>query len=78
MPIIYGEMNIVRSHLTIFTLASLMGVLIVFAKLIGNLYSAFTINYKDLEYRYLSEAIDIVDLERRMREIDRGQAPYQR
>lgn len=33
---------------------------------------------KDHEYLYLSEAVDLVDLEWRMRAIERGQAPYQR
>jgi hypothetical protein len=29
------------------------------------------------EEKYLSEAVDHVDLERRMREIDKGRAPFQ-
>ena len=37
----------------------------------------FLIDSKELEYRYLCEAVDRVDLERRMREIDLGKAPFQ-
>ena len=32
---------------------------------------------KDIKDEYLAEATDLVDLERRMRQIDRGQAPWQ-
>jgi len=37
----------------------------------------FLIDPKELEYRYLCEAVDAIDLERRMREIERGKAPFQ-
>ncbi len=33
---------------------------------------------KDYVYDYLSNSVDLVDLENRMREIDRGTAPFQR
>ena len=33
---------------------------------------------KALEYRYLSESVDVVDLERRIRDIENHRAPFQR
>ncbi len=47
-------------------------------KIIKNFVAQFTTNPREQEYAYLSEAVDIVDLERRIREIDRFQAPFQR
>jgi hypothetical protein len=33
--------------------------------------------YKDIKEAYLAESTDLVDLERRVRQMDRGQAPWQ-
>lgn len=42
------------------------------------LKEAIVIDERTREYKYLCEAVDRVDLERRMREIDLGRAPFQR
>lgn len=47
-------------------------------KIIQFFASRIITNPRDLEYAYLCEAVDIVDLERRIREIDMRQAPFQR
>ena len=44
-------------------------------KLLKKLFTAKT--ERDFANDYLGEATDLVDLERRQRQIDRGQAPYQ-
>ncbi len=43
-------------------------------KLLGKMFET----QKEKEYRYLSESVDLFDLEKRMKEIERGKAPYQR
>lgn len=42
---------------------------------ISNFFEVMSPTYQ--EYKYLSESRDIVDLERRQKEIMRGTAPYQ-
>lgn len=46
--------------------------------ILAKIKSAFSLmSDKECQDSYLSEATDLVDLERRMRNVDRGQAPYQ-
>lgn len=42
------------------------------------IYDYFKRSAKDDEYEYLAASTDLVELERRMRQIDRGHAPFQR
>ena len=40
--------------------------------------SKFFESNRDREYKYLSDSVDLIDLERRMKEIEKGIAPFQR
>lgn len=47
-------------------------------KLIKLLTTRIVRDPREQEYAYLSEAVDIADLERRIRDIDMSRAPFQR
>ena len=44
----------------------------------NGLVDMFSVNAKDMEEQYLAESENRYDLEVRMREIERGKAPFQR
>lgn len=47
-------------------------------KFLAKLSKYFFIDIKELEYQYLCGAVDRIDLENRMREVQQGKAPFQR